>query len=303
MAKPRNRLLDFLAYILFRALAGLVLITPVRVLYAVARGLGDVAYLLDRRHRRLAIEQIARSFPDWPAQQVRRVARQSLRSIVKLAIETVITPRQITLTTWWKRLRLNNIAPILAMQLERPGGMILVTGHYGNWEVGGFALARLGMPVVAIARPLDNPYLDRYIRSVRESAGLRIVDKGGASAAAEEVLAGGGWVCFVADQDAGKRGVFVDFFGRPASTYRSIALLALHYQVPIVIGCANRLADNFTFEVIARRTILPADWAGQDDEVRWITQEYTRELEAVVRENPGQYFGWAHRRWKHAPKT
>lgn len=150
---------------------------------------------------------------------------------------------------WRSQIKLKNIAPTLALQIERPGGMILVTGHYGNWEVGGFTLARLGMPVVAIARPLDNAYLDKYIRSIREAAGLKIVDKGGASGPSQEVLEKGGWVCFVADQDAGKRGVFVDFFGRPASTFRTIALLALSYNVPIVVGCARRLADNFTFEV------------------------------------------------------
>ena len=303
MPKERNKTADYLLYLLARALAAVVMIAPAWLLYAVARGLGDFMYLVDRRHRNLAIDQISRSFPDWPDEQVRAVARESLRSIVKLGVETVITPRRITLTSWHRQIRLDGIAPILKMQLERPGGMILVTGHYGNWEVGGFTLARLGMPVVAIARPLDNPYLDRWLRGIREHAGLKIVDKGGASGPAQEVLAGGGWVCFVADQDAGRRGVFVDFFGRPASTFRTISLLALSYNVPIVVGAARRLADDFTFEVTASRTIQPSDWAGKDDEVQWITQEFTRELEGVIRQNPGQYFGWAHRRWKHAPKA
>jgi KDO2-lipid IV(A) lauroyltransferase len=302
MPNERNKKLDYLSYVLARVLAALVMLVPVRMLYAIARSLGDFLYLVDRRHRNLAIEQISKSFPDWPQEKVRAVARESLRSIVKLGIETVITPRMITLTSWRRRIQLKNIAPILAMQLEQPHGMILVTGHYGNWEVGGFTLARLGMPVVAIARPLDNPYLDRWLRGIREQAGLRIVDKGGASGPSQEVLLGGGWVCFVADQDAGRRGVFVDFFSRPASTFRTIALLALSYQVPIIVGAARRLADNFTFEVAASRTILPTDWAGKDDEVQWITQEFTRALETIVRDNPGQYFGWAHRRWKHAPK-
>ena len=156
------------------------MIVPVETLYAAARAVGDFLYLVDRRHGELAITQRSPpAFPDWPADKVTTVAREALHTICKLGCgdNYHAAPGSAHAVS---QIKLKNIAPTLAMQLERPGGMILVTGHYGNWEVGGFALARLGMPVVAIARPLDNPYVDKYLRTIREAAGLKIVDKGGA---------------------------------------------------------------------------------------------------------------------------
>jgi demethylmenaquinone methyltransferase/2-methoxy-6-polyprenyl-1,4-benzoquinol methylase len=105
-------------------------------------------------------------------------------------------------------------------------------------------------------------------------------------------------VGFIADQDAGRKGAFVDFFGRKASTYKIIALMAMQYEVPVVIGYGKRLDEDDHFEIGIERIILPHEWAGKDDPVLWITQEYTAALEQVIRRAPEQYL-WVHRRWKH----
>ena len=114
------------------------------------------------------------------------------------------------------------------------------------------------------------------------------------------MLSARGSLSIVGDQDAGRKGLFVDFFGRPASTYRSIALLAMRYQLPIVVGYGKRLSDRFEFEMGIQRVIRPSEWADQDDELTWITREFTRALEQIVRSAPEQYL-WVHRRWKHRP--
>lgn len=303
MAKPRNDAIDLLVYVLFRTVAMFVHMLRVPTAYACARRLGDLLFAVDRRHRELAIEQISRSFPDWPRQRVREVARESLRSVIMLGLETLLMPRLITPNRWAQHVRFAHLDPVLRPLVTGEHGMILLTGHFGNWEVGGYTMATLGFPTVAVARRLDNPYLDRFVLGVRERTGLRIVDKKGAAAEADGVLRDGQTLCFIADQDAGRKGVFVDFFGRPASTFRTIALMALRHETPIAVGYARRLSDRFEFELGVTRVIRPADWADKDDEVRWITQEYTRELEDLVRNCPGQYFGWAHRRWKHQPKS
>jgi KDO2-lipid IV(A) lauroyltransferase len=95
--------------------------------------------------------------------------------------------------------------------------------------------------------------------------------------------------------------VFVDFFGRKASTYKSIGLLAMEYQVPVVIGYARRIGRNFRFHVGAQDIIYPADWKDQDDPLRYITQRYSKGIEDFVRADPAQYL-WIHRRWKSRPK-
>ena len=158
------------------------------------------------------------------------------------------------------------------------------------------------MPHSSVARPLDNPYLSDFVFGVRERKGQRIIAKKGATDDVVDVIEGGGAVAFVADQNAGSKGMFVDFFGRKASTYKSIGLLAMQYNVPVVVGYARRLNDQFKFVVGVQDTIFPDDWQTQDDPLRYITQRYTKALEDAIRADPGQYW-WVHRRWKTRPKN
>jgi KDO2-lipid IV(A) lauroyltransferase len=94
----------------------------------------------------------------------------------------------------------------------------------------------------------------------------------------------------------------VDFFGRPASTFKSIALLSLEYNAPIMVFGAARIGHPLKYRVYFEDLILPEDYAGHVDPVRAITERYTQALERLVRRHPEQYF-WLHRRWKHQPKV
>jgi KDO2-lipid IV(A) lauroyltransferase len=143
--------------------------------------------------------------------------------------------------------------------------------------------------------------VNELVLGVREKQGQRIIDKKGATADVIAALKRGGAVGFIADQNAGSKGVFVDFFGRKASTYKSIGLLAMEYQVPVVIGYARRIGEGFRFKIGAQDIIYPPDWKSQDDPLRYITQRYTKAIEEMVRVDPAQYL-WAHRRWKTRPK-
>jgi KDO2-lipid IV(A) lauroyltransferase len=162
-------------------------------------------------------------------------------------------------------------------------------------------LATLGFETTSIARPLDNPYVNEWIMGIRERRGQKIIDKKGATDEVTAVLDRGGAVGFIADQNAGPKGIFVDFFGRKASTYKSIGLLAMQYKVPVVIGYARRIGDKFKFTIAAQDVIYPKDWENQADPLRYITQRYTKAIEDFVTADPGQYL-WVHRRWKTRPK-
>ena len=113
---------------------------------------------------------------------------------------------------------------------------ILVTGHLGNWEVLGTLLAVLGYRCDAIARPIDNPLISDWLMGVRERRGLRIITKWNATDRMVAVLHRGGALGYIADQNAGTRDLFVPFFGKLASTYKSIGLLAMTQEVPVVCG-------------------------------------------------------------------
>jgi KDO2-lipid IV(A) lauroyltransferase len=301
VAKTRNNTLDCVAYLGVRLFAMFVHMCDWRTNYRTARWLGDVLYRFDRRHRRRALAHLRLSFPDWPEERYRRIAKASVRNMVYLGLEILFTTRLITPGRWRRHVTLVNQAENIRLLLEHRTPLIYVTGHFGNWEVVGYTMAALGFPNVAIARPLDNPYLDRYIRGVREKRGMSILDKKGATESLDDLLGKKAAASFIADQDAGRKGVFVDFFGRPASTYKSIALLAMAYRAPIIVGYGQRLNEQYHFAIGIQRIIRPEEWADKDDPLRWITQEYTTALESVIRTAPEQYL-WVHRRWKHRPK-
>ena len=121
------------------------------------------------------------------------------------------------------------------------------------------------------------------------------------------LLEKGGNLGLLCDQDAGPRGVFVDFFGSPASTFKSIALLALEYDALIMVGYSIRLPDEFghhswsRFEVGCEAVIDPRE-VQSEDPVGEITRKYTAALEHAIRRAPEQYF-WIHRRWKSEPRS
>jgi len=136
---------------------------------------------------------------------------------------------------------------------------------------------------------------------VRRRRGLHLITKWNATARMQEVLEGAGALAFVADQNAGDKGLFVPFFNRLASTYKSIGLLAITHRVPIVCGYAHRLSPGYRFEIGVTDLIEPEDWSGQPDPLYYVTARYMRAIEKMVRRRPEQYL-WSHRRWKSRPR-
>jgi KDO2-lipid IV(A) lauroyltransferase len=143
--------------------------------------------------------------------------------------------------------------------------------------------------------------LNRWVLDIREARGMRIITKWGATPILQDVLRSGGRVAFIADQNAGDQGLFVPFFGRLASSYKSIGLLAMRYQVPIVCGFAPRLGGRFEYELNTTDIIRPQDWADHPDPLFYITARYNHAMEQMVRRAPDQYL-WVHRRWKSRPR-
>ncbi len=301
MARRSNKTISYLTYLGVRALVFIFHLFPVNANLRTARLFGWIWYRGIKRHRQLAREHLRRSFPDMPPEQIDRCALRSCQQMAMMAMELLLSPKLITPWTWAKYIRVGpDITESIRYLVEGKTGVIMVTGHYGNWELLGYAMAAVGLDIAAVMRPLDNPYLNDYVVRTRGAGGLKLIYKKGMSEIAEEVLEKGGSVGFIADQNAGRKGLFVDFFGRKASTYKSIGLLAREYDVPIMIGCVRRLSNKFEYEAEVTRIIYPHEWKGKDNEVLWITEQYTRAIEQFVRKEPSQYL-WVHRRWKTRP--
>ena len=302
MAKqPRNKLVDLAQYVGLRLVSMCLHSFPVDSNLRTAKLLGSFMYAADAKHRKRALANLARSFPEMPETDRRALAKRSMQQLFMLFVEILFTTRLVRIDTWADYVHLENFRDVLALLMERDRGLIMLTGHYGNWEILGYTLATLGFDTTSIARPLDNRYVNRWLLGIRERKGQRIIAKKGATPEVTAVLDAAGAIGIIADQNAGPKGVFVDFFGRKASTYKSIGLLAMQYRIPVVIGYARRDGDRFRFRVGAQDIIYPADWDAQDDPLRYITQRYTKAIEDLIRADPGQYL-WVHRRWKTRPK-
>lgn len=295
-----RKILDYLLYVIVRVVDGLVQMAGPEATLFHARRLARWWWALDRRHRNVALTNLRNSFPEKSEKELERIGRASFESLVGFAMDVLLTPRRVTLTRWQNHVRLVNFQETLGLLLTPRQPLIMLTAHYGNFEIMGYLLATLGFPTVSVARPIDNPYINDFILGVREQHGQEILYKQGATSSMQDVLASHGVLCFIADQNAGHKGEFVDFFGRPASTYKSIGLLAIGHQCPIVVGYARRTGGGLQYEVGVQRVIHPAEWAGQENELHWVTQEFSREMEQFIRNDPTQYW-WIHRRWKSRP--
>jgi KDO2-lipid IV(A) lauroyltransferase len=199
------------------------------------------------------------------------------------------------------------IAGLPPLFSNRPA--LLATAHFGNWEASGYMIGLTGLKTYAIARVLDNPYLERFLKRLRQGTGQTLVAKKDDFDRLTGVLRAGGKLATLADQDAGPRGLFVDFFGRPASTHKAVALMALEYDAPLVVFGVPRTppppgvpgaVEGMFFTQVTEDVIDPREYAGRPDAVRAITERYTAALERLIRRHPEQYF-WLHRRWKTRP--
>ena len=303
MAQPGPAMM-WTQYLAARSVAAMLTSFDIRLNLRGAGHVGDLLYRFGRKHAQRAIDNLQRSYPDWSAQQVEQTARASMRHLVEFTVDTLHTPRLIHANNWPQRIQATQLGQAVSvLNTGRP--VILVTGHMGNFELLGYALAVLGYDIDAVARPLDNPLISDWIFSIREKQGMRVITKRNATDQMVGALNSGRALGFIADQNAGDKGTFVPFFDRLASAHKSIAILATQMNATIVCGYAfrsgSRSAPQFHYDVGTTDIIHPEDWADQPDPWYYITARYTRALEAMVRLRPDQYW-WMHRRWKSRPR-
>jgi Kdo2-lipid IVA lauroyltransferase/acyltransferase len=301
MSKRRSLISAYIVYLVVRIIVCVLQALSPGAARRFAGGLAWLAYRLDRRHREVARDNLRQAFPGkYSDAELEELVRSVYRHFCTVLIEIIHLPRKLHATNWKNYLTLHNGPALVDCLLsERP--LLIVTGHFGNWELAGYALGLLGFTTHAIARPLDNPFLDSYLRRFREGTGQKILAKHGDFEQMQALLDSGGVLATLADQDAGGRGVFVDFFGRPASTHKAVALLALEHGVPLVVTGSYKVAEPMSYTITAAEVILPEDYDGKADALEAITQRFTSALERLVRLAPAQYF-WVHNRWKHQPK-
>ncbi len=299
MAKKTRPAVDRLVYVLARTFVAVVQAVPQAWAFGVAGLLAAGLHRFDRRHRAVARDNLRHAFPERTPAQIDELVRGCYRHFARLVVEMALLPRKLNVGNWRTFATPVNAPALLGGLLDRRP-LLIVTGHFGNWELAGYALGALGFRTYAIARVLDNPHLERFLNRFRQGTGQTILAKKDDFARLTAAVTAGGKVATLADQDAGPRGVFVPFFGRPASAHKAVALMALEFDARIVVVGVPRVGDPMRYEVVCEDAFDAADYADRPDAVKAITERYHAALERLIRRHPEQYF-WLHRRWKTRP--
>jgi len=300
MAPRRSRLRDWAEYVAVRTMSWAVEALREDWAIAVVRGLSRLACRLDRRHRNVAIENLRHAFPGrYSDEQLQRMVRQVYEHFGLFLMELPLMYRKLHRHNWQKYAPINELQRLHeARRTGRP--VILTSAHLGVWEMAAYLIALSGVKMDIVTRPLDNPHLQELSRRFRMRHGHDILNKHGDLNQMRRVLTEGGTVCTVGDQDAGPRGLFVNFFGRPASASKAIAHLSRRHNALIVVLLGYRHGGLMKCAVRIPDVIDPQDYAGSPDAAQQITQRLMDGIERVVREDPTQYL-WLHRLWKHTP--
>jgi len=263
------------------------------------RWLGYLCSDVFRIRHKVTTENLLTAYPNATAAERRKIARDMWEHLFLMACEIAHVPRKIHETNFHRYVKFHRKPELVGYMLnQRP--TVLVTGHYGNFEVAGYAAALLGFKLHTIARDLDNQYLHNFVNGFRGQKGQVIFPKDGSTGLIARVIEDNGILAVVGDQHAGPHGCWVKFMGRPASNYKSLAVLGLIGGAPLVVTYARRLEKPMQFEIGINGIADPADLDPAIAGVRELTQWYNNRLEEVIRVDPCQYW-WVHRRWKGEP--
>jgi Kdo2-lipid IVA lauroyltransferase/acyltransferase len=293
----RRALTHRIEYLLVRGVEAAVTTLPERLSDRLGAGIGGLVHAPLGIRRATVVANLRRAFPDAPETWIRRTARGAYRHLGR---ETAAM------------LRLGELAPDeVIRRTEMVGwdafeaavgegrGVVLSSGHFGNWEVAAAAVAVRGIPMSAIVQRQSNPLVFERIEASRHRFGLQTIERGEAPRQVPRALRAGRVVGVVLDQDARESGVWVPFFGHPSSTPRGAALFALRFNTPVFTIAAIRLPGKLRYRVVLDQ-VIPRRRGDLETDIVQLTADLTARLEAVIRDAPEQYF-WFHKRWKTPP--
>jgi Kdo2-lipid IVA lauroyltransferase/acyltransferase len=289
-----------LEYLLFEAVRRLVRLLPRPALLRLGEAVGRLAFRLDRRHREVALQNVGVAFHGASPAEARRLVRDSFTFFGRYLFDLVSClpafPKARMASFEYEGLEHVEAA------YAKGRGVLFFTAHFGGWELMAMAHGHLGYPGAVVARRLDNPLVEEQLRSLRSSTGNLVIDKRDGLRPMLRALRDGRGIALLIDQNvSGEERVFVDFFGRPASTTPALALLHLRTGAPLVPVFALPLpGDRYRFSY--GPPVDPGPAGDRREDVVRITALCTRVLEERIREHPAPWL-WMHRRFKTAPEA
>jgi len=285
--------------LVFRKLQFFVFLLPRTWCLRLGRLLGTVVFLLDRKHRRITLANLMTAFgEELPPKTLRRISRRSFLHFGEVILDIM----KIARFNEKKRNRLFVIEgeANLRQALQAGKGALLFSGHYGNWEVATHVLSRMGKLNV-IARPLDNAPLEKELLKLRTRLGASVISKFQATKPILHSLRQKEMVAILIDLNVLRsQGVFVDFFGKKASTTPSLAAFYLRTRSPLIpVFCYPISSQRYQVKILKPLDIHLQ--GNKDEDLLKITQLCTKIIENQIRKKPVYWF-WFHQRWKSRPE-
>jgi KDO2-lipid IV(A) lauroyltransferase len=281
-------------YLTIRLLIAVIQVMPDSLVSTSGAIVGMIAYVADRNHRRIALENVAAAFPARTPRAHKRIIRGAFRHFGRLLFE-LLKFSTLSPDAMLKRVEFEGEERVRAAYAQGKG-VLFVTGHFGYWELQAMVHALRLPPMAVIARALDNPALNELLERMRTRTGNSVIYRRGTIRRAMRQLQAGESVGVLIDQHIlGHDAIYVDFFNRPAATTSAVAALALRTGASVVPLFALPLGGG-RFRMIYEHPVEPPA-ATSEHPLREFTQRCTDVLEMYVRRNPELWL-WMHRRWR-----
>ena len=292
----KKKVKDYCQYLLFRFLRRTVLLLPQKRVFSFSRFLGNLLYRIGSFSYPVLETNLTLAFPEMSAQEKETLMRASFVNMASFVVSLLRCPDSERIRSLVHEKDLSSLREAIADNR----GVIIVSGHYGNWEIGLVWLSLMLCKMTAVSRRLDNPYMEREISRFREQGGNKVLNKEPRVAVKiKRVLDAKGVVGLLMDQNQQrKEAIFVDFFGVPAATSPSAAYFSVKTGAPVIPVFCTPEANGFSLE-----SLPPLEACEQGDEkarILDLTARICKALEERVRKEPQWYF-WFHKRWKTRP--
>ena len=297
----RQRALDAIAYAMVRLIVASIQVMPLdmgdrfcRVVAAILSGPLPV-------RKQVIQTTLAKIFPNLPQRKQKELTFAMWHHLMLMVCEVAWAQRRLHRGNWHRHVRFHGNRTMLQYMLsDRPS--VYVTGHFGNFEVGGYTMGVMGVGTLTIARRLDNQHLHQWVEDFRSAKGQSMVDKIGCAPIVEKHLSEGGRLSLLGDQHAGEKGLWTEFCGVPASCHKALALFSLTASAPMLSVYTRRVDGKpMQFESGLLGLVDPATGSENGQSVGQLTEWYNEQLESMIDLAPEQYW-WLHRRWRKPPE-
>lgn len=304
MARRKEKAQIWVEYAAVRVVLGLLGILPRSAAIFISTSIARLGFILLKNLRRTGLHNLEIAFPEKSEAERTRILRGTFENLGRVLGEVSqfwkTTPAKLEKLIDFE---LDDVSRELYARIKHEKrGLVITTGHLGNWELLVFGFAALHEPISYLARPIDNPLIEDLTVRIRTRFGNRPINKTNSAMLAIKLLREGEILGILADVNAHpKEGVFVPFFGVPACTPSGAAMLAIRTKALLFpTFCVFDKATK-RYKFVHGEVLEPSSTGDRQQDIVETTARYTAEIEKIIREYPDQWM-WIHKRWKTRPR-